>query len=198
MVPDNRADSLFYELSLPQHAVKSAVSAILIPSGSSIYEWSLLFIKRSEYQGVHSGQIAFPGGRCEESDKTIFETACRETFEELGIEPEAIEVVRELSPLYVPPSNYTIYPILYVMSNYSASDIVIDKREVSQTILLPLHSFFNSANLTKYSFVFNGSESTPAPCYQIDQTRIWGATAMIVSEILSIVNRAFPFQHPQG
>ncbi len=182
MAPEPRVITLIQELTPPSNAKESAVLILLTPPSpdSDILNWELLFIKRNTYNGVHSGQIAFPGGKCENGDFDYTFTACREANEELGIESSKIEIIGELTKLYVPPSNFTIYPIVAInrgFNNYSP-----DPREVAEYIQIPLKSF--DPHLSKRCKVQVGPyEWVHAPGYVINGHIIWGATAMIIAEL---------------
>jgi 8-oxo-dGTP pyrophosphatase MutT (NUDIX family) len=143
----------------------------------------LVFIKRPVYNGVHSGQIAFPGGKWEIDDTSLYNTALREPSEEIGILPEKVNYIGKLTDLYIPPSNYLVSP--YV-GYYSGVPIfnpdpkeVYSILEISLNEILILADPFPKVNITildgtnfeTYGFEFKGNI-------------IWGATAMILNEFL--------------
>jgi len=202
LAPLHRLDSLSKEQNSPDGATLSAVLALLYPcnDGNSLEEikqWELLLILRTSYDGVHSGQVAFPGGKCEPQDKSHAATAAREAFEELGIEKESYRVIGELTNIYVPPSNFTIYPVLAI----SNSEILIDNqpdkkhqykiepREVVNFKRIPLYRF-DPRNIKMTKVQRSNNELSDAPCYIIDDYTIWGATAMIISELYQLVEEA--------
>lgn len=180
MAPDHRVNSLTLEQEPPANSINSAVLVLLIPS---LNEWEVVLIKRNIYNGIHSGQISFPGGKCDADDPDITHTACREAFEELGIDRKDIKIIGQLSRLYVPPSNYTIYPVLAISSN--RGEYKPDPREVAGYIHVPLSCF--DPSLIKRSKVQAGpGEWIEAPSYVIDEHIIWGATAMIIAELYQV------------
>ena len=180
MAPDHRVNSLTLEQEPPANSINSAVLVLLIPS---MNEWEVVLIKRNIYNGIHSGQISFPGGKCDADDPDITHTACREAFEELGIDRKEIKIIGQLSRLYVPPSNYTIYPVLAISSN--RGEYKPDPREVAGYIHVPLSCF--DPSLIKRSKVQAGpGEWIEAPSYVIDGHIIWGATAMIIAELYQV------------
>ncbi|MDP3397939.1 MAG: CoA pyrophosphatase [Bacteroidales bacterium] len=180
MAPDHRVNSLTLEKAPPANAIKSAVLVLLVPS---LNEWEVVLIKRNIYNGIHSGQVSFPGGKCDADDPDITHTACREAFEELGIDRKDIKIIGQLSRLYVPPSNYIIYPILATSSN--RREYNPNPREVAGYIHVPLSCF--NPSLIKRSRVQAGpDEWIEAPSYVIDGHIIWGATAMIIAELYQV------------
>lgn len=189
LAPEPRVISLIKELVPPSNAKESAVLVLLSPLGEgvdnshSLMEMGVLLIKRNTYHGVHSGQIAFPGGKCEESDLNYEATACREAFEELGIKRENLQIIGNLSRLYVPPSNFTIYPILSLAKG--TIKYIPDPREVSEYMQIPLKLF--DPKLAQRCRVQAGPyETVHAPGYVINGHTIWGATAMILSELYQL------------
>jgi 8-oxo-dGTP pyrophosphatase MutT (NUDIX family) len=190
MAPLPRVITLVQEQTPPAQARESAVLVLLTPpnlagrdlqlSWEQPLDWELLLIRRNTYDGVHSGQIAFPGGKRDNEDPDLIATACREAFEELGITRDSFTIIGELSKLYVPPSNFTIYPVLAI----STEPICFkpDPREVAEYLTVPLNRF-NPA-YSKICRVQAGSyEWVEAPCFVIGEYTVWGATAMIISEL---------------
>ena len=193
LAPEPRVITLIKERTPPSSAKESAVLVLLTPAkdkngdrSQNLMNWELLLIKRNTYHGVHSGQIAFPGGKCEDSDSDYCDTACREAYEELGIEKSRITIIGPLSKLYVPPSNFTIYPILAL--NNSFSRYTPNPREVTQYISIPLH-MFNPHNAQRCRVQAGPYEWVHAPGYVIDNNIIWGATAMIIAELYEVVEK---------
>ncbi|HBZ25772.1 MAG TPA: coenzyme A pyrophosphatase [Rikenellaceae bacterium] len=184
MAPSPRVITLVQELAPPAQARESAVLVLLTPpklaGREQLLDWELLLIRRNTYDGVHSGQIAFPGGKRDSEDPDLITTACREAFEELGITRDSFTIIGELSKLYVPPSNFTIYPVLAI----STEPICYkpDPREVAEYLTVPLNRF-NPA-YSKICRVQAGSyEWVEAPGFVIGEHTVWGATAMIISEL---------------
>lgn len=160
---------------------QSAVFILLFEKNN---ELEIVMIKRADYEGVHSGQIAFPGGKMESKDNNLIDTAYRETFEEVGLRNNNIEVLGKLSPLWIPVSNMCVHP--YV-GFYKADPIfVIQEKEVQKVLTFKLQELLKEETITKS--IFTGKKySIEAPCYQVDGQRIWGASAMILSELLTLI-----------
>ncbi len=188
MAPVHRVSTLDNEEAPPDHARESAVLVLLFPSSSyNILDWEVLLIRRNTYDGVHSGQIAFPGGKCEDEDKDYADTACRESHEELALDRDKIEIVGLLSRLYVPPSNFTIYPVLaYAIGEM---ELIPDTREVVEYRKTPLRLFDPSLSET-IRIQIDSDEFVEAPGYTVGDYFIWGATAMILSELYQVVVEA--------
>ena len=200
LAPEHRVISLIKEQAPPAIARESAVLILLSEpedgatyeiEGNRIPDWNILFIKRNTYDGVHSGQVAFPGGKCDDEDEDYKATACREIYEELGIERDHYQIVGQLTKLYVPPSNFTIYPFLAIAK--SPPDIKPDPREVTKHYMFRLSSF-NPSNIYSCKVKAGPYEHVDAPGYWIDGEIIWGATAMIVTELYEILTTASSYK----
>jgi len=160
--------------------MQSSVLMLLFPENGKIHT---CLIRRPTTMRNHAGQLAFPGGRFEPSDKTLLQTALRESFEEIGTDNNQLEIVGALTPLYVQVSNFTINPFIGWSETIPAFQT--DKREVDEIFKIPVEKFLHHATLQvqKISTV-NGTFEVSG--FYIDQLFIWGATAMIISEFNEI------------
>ncbi|MCK5169213.1 MAG: CoA pyrophosphatase, partial [Bacteroidales bacterium] len=150
------------------------------------------FIQRTEYNGPHSGQISFPGGKLEKRDKNIIETALRESHEEIGINTEKVNIIGQLTPLHIPISNFIVYPVIGMCED--TPTFKADINEVEKIIEIKLQDLINPNNCTSKEFKY-GDLSFVAPIYSPNKLTIWGATAMILSEFLEIIKKNnFKFQ----
>jgi len=173
MAPSVRPPGLAqFDGSNPQ---SSGVMILLFPADPGV---STVFILRTP-GGPHGGQISLPGGKQENSDANLIETAKRETFEEIGIDPGFIKEIGLLSPLYVPHSNFIIQPVIGWVGYHPV--FIPDQKEVAGVIITPLKQLFNPDNRKTMILHRSGAEIT-APYYEASGHRIWGATAMIISE----------------
>ena len=169
---------------------KAAVIAALYEDDNNLVR--LILILRNTYNGVHSNQIGFPGGRIEEYDKTLFDTAIRETFEEIGVTVDKDALIRELQEIYIPPSNFNVYPFL-VFLNHPPS-FVKDYKEVKEIITIDLESLLN-CEITQTLIPIpsklnelNTQKNIQVPSFKLAGYNVWGATAMMLSEIKDLIN----------
>jgi 8-oxo-dGTP pyrophosphatase MutT (NUDIX family) len=148
-----------------------------------------VFTKRREYEGVHSGQMSFPGGKKEEGDSNLIETALRETNEEIGIDKHKIEVLGKLSELYIPPSNFLVHPSVGFVGTMEA--FKPQDEEVAEIVEIPLDFFLDERNVHLQTEIklYNGS-IVRAPAFIYKSHVIWGATAIMLSEFSYILEKA--------
>lgn len=145
----------------------------------------LLFTLRSSKLRKHSGQISFPGGRADEGETTE-ETALRETEEEVGIHSTHINLLGQMSGLYVPPSNNIIQPVIGRIPK--GIDLTLNPDEVEEAFYVPLDNFMTDEKLKTKNTVFNGKPFA-YPYWDVHHTvPLWGATAIIMSELIYLVN----------
>jgi len=173
---------------MPEHCREAGVLLLLYPGGSNNFQKDLhiALIRRPDYPGVHSGQISFPGGR-RENNETLQSTALRETQEEIGVLPEVLTIIGQLSPLYTPPSNFCIYP--FVAFSSARPRFHLDSREVAELVEAPLHLFFDSAYRKQEVWNFEKYGRRRVPFFCILGHKVWGATAMILSEFITLLTR---------
>ena len=160
----------------------AAVLALFYPNQNN--EVTLLLTKRANYNGTHSGQISFPGGKVEQSDLNLKQTALRETFEEVGIIDEDIEVIREFTEVYIPPSNFLVTPFIGIIFNKPVFKV---NSEVAKIIEVPFSKLIDETNIGSIKITNSYMKETSVPCFKIDNSIIWGATAMILSEIREVL-----------
>ena len=172
------------ELNTFTHISPPVNSAVLIMLYKKNNEWYIPFIKRAIDNHIHSGQIALPGGKVEPSDKNLQMTALRETFEEIGIPQEDIAILGELTPLYIPPSNYQVYPFIGYCSNPNPI-FKPDNKEVHHIIHIPVKQFSEPGIRQDRDFNVKQLHFS-SPCFEIENDVIWGATAMIINEFLAL------------
>ncbi len=143
-------------------------------------EWHFpLMVRTHNINDRHSGQISLPGGSREPLDSDFSFTAKRETSEEMGIDPHYIRIVREISPIYIPPSNFYVYPYI----SYTGKNPVFElqKSEALELIEFPVSSFL-TLNEEPELMVLPDSRGQQVPVINFNGYIIWGATSMILSE----------------
>lgn len=190
MAPANRLQEIM-SLGQGKNAVKSAVLFLFYPDKKG--NTTTVFIKRPENNGVHGGQISFPGGRYEEADKNLRNTALRETFEEIGVPAADIEITGKLTDLFIPPSNFMVSPYIGLLKKKPS--FVAQPAEVESLIEIGLAGFLNPQNVHSRTIALNGGQRLDTPCYVINGHVIWGATAMMVSEFFEFLKshyKGFP------
>jgi 8-oxo-dGTP pyrophosphatase MutT (NUDIX family) len=157
------------------------VLILLYPVGAKLH---VVFMKRSEYDGVHSGQISFPGGMKEESDASMTETALREAEEETGVDASRVKVIGSLTPLHIPVSNIVVHPFVGYLPE--KPEFRIDLREVQYLIEESLDNLSDAAIVESES-MFIQNKVMEVPYFNIQGNHVWGATAMILGELLEIL-----------
>lgn len=182
MVPADLWEHLQYTSNLPSPK-KAAVLITLFPHNDNI---STLLIMRAADDKVHGGQIGFPGGRCEPEDPSLEFTALREANEEVGILPGEVSVVGTLSNLYIRASNFLIKPVVAI--SYQHPDLKLNHSEVQYAIIVCLQDLLHSTSHRDIHVRKQWIRNVPA--YVINDHVIWGATAMMISELLDV----FPTQ----
>lgn len=183
MVPQERLrimKSLNFEEIKPKNA---GVMMLFYPKADETY---LVLIVRNSYEGAHSSQIAFPGGKYETDDVNLEQTALRETYEEIGVPADKIQVLKAFTKLYIPPSNFMVYPFLGI----SMDEITFypDAKEVSSIIELPLAVFLSESIVVNAEINTSYAKSIAVPVFKIDDHIVWGATAMMLSELKIVLN----------
>ncbi|MGC4039648.1 MAG: CoA pyrophosphatase [Flavobacterium sp.] len=177
MVPPNREELIRNTDFSKITPKKAAVMMLFYPKK---FQTHLALILRTSY-GVHSSQIAFPGGKAESYDFDLKQTALRETHEEIGIHPNSISVIRAFTEVYIPPSNYMVYPFL----GYSHEELefVLQPDEVAGMVELPLADFLDDSILMTKPIKTSYADTIDVPGFQVNEHFVWGATAMMLSEL---------------
>ncbi|HNQ61820.1 MAG TPA: CoA pyrophosphatase [Bacteroidia bacterium] len=166
----------------PADAKKSGVLILLYEEAGRI---KLPLILRTQGAGAHSGQVSLPGGKFELTDENIAATALRETQEEIGIPTSSIEVLGQLTQLYIPPSNFIVYPHVGILD--TPAIFIPEQKEVVKVIPLDLESLLDEAKVKEKEIRLSSGQSIRTPYYNIEGEIVWGATAMILSELKSLL-----------
>ena len=186
MAPLERIESL-KNLNLETKNPKTAaVMMLFYPKNGRTH---LVLIVRNSYQGVHSAQIAFPGGKYEPRDQIFENTALRETHEEIGIHPDNIEIKKAFTRLYIQPSNFMVYPFLGICKEEIV--FIPDNNEVADIIELPLSVFLGDDIIVSVKITTSYAENIMVPAFKIKEHIVWGATAMMLSELKEVLKKVF-------
>lgn len=160
---------------------QSAVCILLYKRKGEVH---FVLTKRHVYEGFHSGQISFPGGKMEKEDVDLAQTALRETEEEIGVPREAMKIYGSLTAVYIPPSGYIVHPYIAMMPEEPVFEP--DSFEVYQLIEVTIDQLINPASLVKRDLKVS-SGSIHVPCFDFGGEIVWGATAMMLNEFRQLL-----------
>lgn len=163
-------------------AKKSAVLCLLSVANNTV---QITLMERTKDGSPHSGQISFPGGKMEPTDPHLSYTALRETHEEIGISPNSISIIGELTPFYIPVSNFEVNP--FIGHTETKQKLVLSNREVKSVFNVTIDDLLDPSN-TIYRDIPNhlGQTLKNIPCFYINQKVIWGATSLVLNEVKMI------------
>lgn len=180
MAPITRQEEL-QRMNTADNARQSAVLILFYPDTDVI---RLVLIKRPVDNTVHSGQIAFPGGRVEPDDRDLIHTALREANEEVNIYPSEVKILGSLTKLHIPPSNFDVHPIV----GYSKTRPRLrGNEEVAKIIEVSVAELLDPKSKTTKTIHHRLGKLVDVPCFFIEDEVIWGATAMMLGELLAII-----------
>lgn len=183
MAPLQRQKKTVSELSEEEYRKSAVIILICSDANNNFY---IPLTERFAYDGVHSGQVSLPGGKFEESDLDHTNTALRECFEEIGIEKNDIEVLGELTPLYIPVSKYLVRPIVG-HCRIPNPDLLKNPREVKHIGKLYLNDLTNENIVRTGNITLLDKQKIQAPYFAVQDLKVWGATAMILSEFKTLL-----------
>ena len=164
------------------NAKSAATLALFYPNKKN--ETCFLLTQRAIYDGTHSAQISFPGGKTEKNDPNLEFTALRETFEETAVVMNDISIYRELTKTYIPPSNFWVTPFMGIIEyrpNFTANN------EVSAFIEVRLKDILDDSSIIIKNMSTSYMKNVDVPCFKLNDYIVWGATAMILSEIKDLL-----------
>lgn len=164
---------------------QAAVLSVFYPGLKD--ETKFVLILRKTYKGVHSNQVGFPGGRVEEDDIDLMHTALRETEEEVGIPRQEVQVIKELTKLYIPPSNFWVQPYLGIMEK--TPNLVPQEAEVEAILEIDVEEFLSDSCMIRQTLSTSYAKNINVPAFLLGGHVVWGATAMMLSEMKDILKQ---------
>ncbi|MFS4456856.1 NUDIX hydrolase [Maribacter sp. 2304DJ31-5] len=185
MAPEIRVKELLKARSQKKIPRRAAVLALFYPDRQR--RTHLLFILRKTYEGVHSDQVAFPGGKTEEEDESLARTALRETHEEVGVHPNDVTLIREISEVYIPPSNFEVSPFIGLYKE--PRPFVRQESEVAELLEVSLTDFLSDTNIVTKRLSTSYAKEIDVPAFKLNGYIVWGATAMMMNEIKVLLNQ---------
>jgi len=163
---------------------KASVLALFYPNQQG--EACFLLTLRANYNGTHANQISFPGGKYDKNDESLKETALRETFEEVGISTNTISVFKEMTNVFIPPSNFLVTPYLGYLDN---SPNFTKNHEVEELITVTVKDLLNESSITTTNLSTSYAKNLEVPCFLLNSYVVWGATAMMLNEIKELLKK---------
>lgn len=160
-------------------------AAVLIHLYSVNNETYFTLIKRTTYDGAHSGQISLPGGKEEPEDKSIVDTALREALEETNITSDDLTVIGTLTKIYIPPSNFYVTPVISISSKQP--DYIAEELEVNKILEVKISELLHPKNLVNKKIKLSNGATLKTPTFDLENETVWGATAMILNELKLIL-----------
>jgi 8-oxo-dGTP pyrophosphatase MutT (NUDIX family) len=145
-------------------------------------ELYLILTRRRDDLQSHAGQVSFPGGR-KEAAESLEMTALRETYEEIGIRPESVTILGQLTSLYIFPSDFEVHPYVAWYSNGDRPRFTPNYDEVAEIIEVPVSHLLNPTNRKEEMWTIRGYDLM-VPFFEVDGHKVWGATAMMLSEFV--------------
>ncbi len=164
---------------------EAAVLCLFYPN--AIGETVFVLTKRASYKGTHSAQISFPGGKVDKDDTSFAHTALRELEEEIGIDRRNVTMIKQMSDTYIPPSNFMVTPFIGFLTN---TPNFTTNEEVAEIIEIKIDDLLNDSKLSSIEMNTSYMKNIEVPCFKFSKTIVWGATAMILSEIKDLIKES--------
>jgi len=173
--------------TIPANAKEACVLCLLYPKDN---EWHIVLTQRvsTNKNDRHSGQMSFPGGKYEPTDNSYENGALRETEEEVGIPAKAVSILGEMTPLYIPVSNFQVYPFVGVLDY--APTFTPELQEVKEIVETPLSLLLEDSTRQTTNLTVHDYTIKDVPYFNVFGKVVWGATAMMLSEFVEIVKEA--------
>jgi 8-oxo-dGTP pyrophosphatase MutT (NUDIX family) len=173
------------EISAPPNARTAGVLMLFYPKND---EWHLAFIRRRAHEkDPHSAQIGFPGGKYEREDGSLMQTALREAMEETGVAPDQVQILGALTSLYIPVSNFEVHP--FVGYSNARPEFVPQEEEVDDIIEIPFACLLDPGSVQTTNLKVRDYLLKNVHCFKFEDHIIWGATAMMLNELVTVAKR---------
>jgi 8-oxo-dGTP pyrophosphatase MutT (NUDIX family) len=183
MAPIERLKELKIQAQASDSAKRAGVMVLFYPDKN--HQTHLALILRRTYKGVHSAQIGFPGGKIEPEDRNLEHTALRETEEEIGVPQSQVKVLKQLTDIFIPPSNFFVHPYLGIAK--TTPQFVIQESEVEALVQVALTHFMDDSVVTSRILSTSYATQIDVPAYLLNDHVVWGATAMMLSEVRALL-----------
>lgn len=161
---------------------KAAVLALFYPNKKG--ETCFLLTLRASYNGTHSSQISFPGGKFDMNDVSLKNTALRETYEEVGISINDVSIFKQMTDVFIPPSNFLATPFLGYLTK---TPTFKTNHEVEELISVQLNDLLDESSFSSTSLSTSYAKNLKVPCFLLNSYVVWGATAMMLNEIKELL-----------
>ncbi|NCT18473.1 MAG: coenzyme A pyrophosphatase [Flavobacteriaceae bacterium CG_4_8_14_3_um_filter_34_10] len=185
MAPIERLQELKRKALAMNSVKKAGVLALFYPDVQE--RAKLILILRKTYKGVHSAQVGFPGGKFEKEDTSLEQTALRETQEEIGVPKKDVTIIKQLTQMYIPPSNFIVQPFLGITQ--STPNFILQETEVEALIEVGISHFMEDSVLISKKITTSYATDLTVPAYLLNNHVVWGATAMMLSEIRQLLKQ---------
>jgi 8-oxo-dGTP pyrophosphatase MutT (NUDIX family) len=185
MAPAERIQLMQEKNWMGNNAKQAGVLALFYPNVQ--HHTNLLLILRKTYAGIHSNQIGFPGGKYEKGDRDLSFTALRETEEEVGVPRDQVQILKALSKVYIPPSNFEVQP--FVGLYQATGPFVLEAAEVAALVEVTLDDFMDDTKIFAQRLSTSYAREIEVPAFNLNGHTVWGATAMMLSEIKELLKQ---------
>ena len=165
---------------IPLEAKPSAALILLFPFSGEAYT---LLTVRGDHLPQHAGQVSFPGGRLEPTE-TVENAALRESHEEVGLDPRRVRLIGKLSPLYIPASGFALFPVIGIAD--TRPKFLCKTTEVKRILEIPVGKLSGAEGL-HLGYRWYKNDCYQVPYFDVEDERVWGATAMILGELLTVI-----------
>jgi 8-oxo-dGTP pyrophosphatase MutT (NUDIX family) len=176
------SDKSRFSLAAKKDARAGGVMILLYQKDGSVH---FPLIQRPDYDGVHAKQMSFPGGKKDPNDETLIITALRETEEEIGVNPDKIEIIGALTKLFIIASNFNVLPAIGLINE--VPEFLANEHEVDEIIEVNLADLMDEEKQKEKPLTILQGITINAPYFDLNNKVVWGATAMILSELKQIL-----------